>query len=189
MSSRNRKKLVIDANLALGSSDPMFNPLSVIAGDVNRRCLDAIWEEGHIAVFNKRLRREWRDHLSDSARKWLRSMNMKGRTIDEEGEDFSELLDPACGCQAVDRHKADLEKDFHLVQSALATEQIIISRETNFPAFIAKACSAVRELASLYYANPIEKDDACRLWIKAGADKVDDRRIDNWAEKHPKIDE
>jgi hypothetical protein len=185
MSSRNRKKLVIDANLAFGSCDPMYNPTSDIAGDMNRRCLDAVWEEGHVAVFNEQLRREWRDHASRSATKWLRSMELKSRAVDEEGEGFSELLAPACVCQSTDRHRAALKKDFHLVRSALATDRTIISRETKFPAFIAKACPTVREFALLYYANPGVEGEECRRWINAGAEKDKDRRIDAWAEKHP----
>lgn len=188
MSSRNRKKLVIDANLAFGSSDPMYNPMSDIAGDMNRRCLDAVWEEGHIAVFSGQLRREWRDHAGRSATRWLQSMELKNRAVDEEGERFSELLAPACGCQSTDGHRADLEKDFHLVRSALASEQTIISRETRFPALIAKACPTVQELASLYYANPAVEGDACRLWIKACAEKDAVRRIDVWAENHSRSD-
>ena len=175
MSSRNRKKLVIDTNVALGSSDPMYNPMSVVAGDMNRRCLDAIWDEGHDAVFNRQLRREWRIHASRSATRWLQSMALKDRIIDEEGEAFSMLLAQACDCQAVKSHKADLEKDFHLVQSALATGQTILSNESNLPKFIAIACPKVHELASLYYANPTVEGDACRLWIKAGAEKNADR--------------
>jgi hypothetical protein len=186
MSSKNRKKLVIDANLALGSSDPMYNPMSEVDGDMNRRCLDAVWEEGHFAVFNRQLRGEWRKHASRSAIKWLQTMELKSRTVDEEGESFSNLLAPACNCLSSDRHKADLEKDFHLVRSALATEQTIISREMNFPIFIANACPTVHELASLYYANPDIEGEACRLWIKAGAEKNDERRIDIWAKNHKK---
>ena len=111
-------------------------------------------------------------------------MEMKDRIVYEEGEAFSVLLAPACDCQAAESHKADLEKDFHLVQSALATGQTILSNESTFPRFIALACPTVRELASLYYANPAVEDDACRLWIKAGAEKEPNRRIDNWFANH-----
>jgi len=111
-------------------------------------------------------------------------MDLKNRTVDEEGERFSELLAPACDCQSTDRNRAGLEKDFHLEQSALATDQTIISREAKFPTFIAKACPTVRELTLLYYANPAVEGDDCRLWIKGGAEKDAVRRIDVWADNH-----
>ena len=189
MSSKKRKQLVIDANIALGSTDPMYNPMSGIAGDMNRRCLQAVWEEGHIAVFNKQLRREWREHASRSAIAWLQKMDLKERTVDDDGEIFSELLAPACNCQSTNRHKDDLKKDFHLVQSALATGQTILSKEMKFPTFVAQACPTVPKLIELYYANPKVEGDACRLWIKAGAEKDANRRIDVWAENHLKIGE
>jgi hypothetical protein len=67
MSRLNSKQLVLDANLALGSNDLMFNPVGDAAGDRNRRCLQAVWEEEHVAVFNRQLQREWREHASPSA--------------------------------------------------------------------------------------------------------------------------
>jgi hypothetical protein len=127
MSKWNCKQLVLDASLALGSNDLMFNPAGDVAGDRNRRCLQAVWEEEHIAVFNRQLQREWRDHASPSATAWLQRMTQKNRTVVDEGNDFSTLLQPACECLLSVEDKADLTKDFHLVQSALATGQLILS--------------------------------------------------------------
>ena len=186
MSRLNSKQLVLDASLALGSNDRMFNPVGNVAGDVNRRCLDAVWEEEHVAVFNRQLRQEWRDHASLSARAWLQRMTQKSRVVDEEGNGFSRLLQPACGCLPSAGEKADLAKDFHLAQSALATGQLILSNEVRFPRHVTRACVAVPEFAQLYYGNPAIEGEDCRLWIKAGADKEPGRRIDNWfANHHP----
>jgi hypothetical protein len=126
MSRWNRKKLVLDASIAPGSSDLMFNPTGDIAGDRNRQCLQAVWEEDHFAVFNRQLQREWRDHASPFALAWLRRMAQKNRIVVEEGAAFSELRETACKCQVSEEHCAGLEKDFHLVQSALATGQLIV---------------------------------------------------------------
>jgi hypothetical protein len=110
-------------------------------------------------------------------------MRQKNLILDEEGERFSELLGPACDCLAADGPRA-LAKDFHLVQSALASGQTVISNEKHFPELVATACLTVRELGSLFYANPDVEGDACRLWIKAGAQKDMNRRIDVWVEDH-----
>lgn len=184
MSRLNRKQLVLDASLAWGSNDPMFNPRGNAAGDRDRRCLEAVWEEEHIAVFNRQLRREWWDHASPSAAAWLRKMTQKSRTHDDEGNDFSPLLQPACDSLPSAGEKADLAKDFHLVQSALATGQLILSNEVRFPRHVARASVAVPELARLYYGNHRIEGEDCRLWIKAGADKEPNRRIDNWFANH-----
>jgi len=184
MSRLNSKRLVLDASLALGSNDLMFNPIGDASGDRNRKCLLAVWEEEHVAVFNRLLRQEWRDHASRSAAAWLRNMTQKHRTLDNEGDDFSPLLLPACDCLPNDGEKVALAKDFHLVQSALATGQLILSNEVRFPRYVTWACVAVPELAQLYYGNPRIEGEDCRLWIKAGAEKEPDRRIDNWFANH-----
>jgi len=184
MNRFNSKQLVLDASLALGSNDRMFNPGSDVAGDRNRKCLVAIWEEEHVAVFNRQLQREWRDHASPSSVAWLRKMIQKSRMVVDEGNNFSPLLQPACDCLSSPGEKADLAKDFHLIKSALATGQLILSNEVRFPRHVTRACEAVPELAQLYYGNPGVEDEVCRLWIKAGADKEPDRRIDNWFANH-----
>lgn len=184
MSLANSKQLVIDANLALGSNDRMFNPMGENPGDRNRRCLLAVREEKHVAIFNLKLRREWRAHASPFAIGWLQNMERKNLTADEEGERFSGLSASACDCLASEGNKRALAKDFHLVQSALATGQLILSNEREFPRFVALACGEVPELLLLHYANPAVEGDACILWIKAGASKEADRRIDAWVRSH-----
>lgn len=182
MTKWNRKQLVLDASVALGSNDQMFNPAGQTAGDQNRKCLQAIWEEGHVAVFNRQLQEEWRKHASPYGLSWLQNMTQKSRTVVEEGDRFSELLRPACLCQVVDAHRKALEKDFHLVQSALAAGQLILSNEARFPSFLATACRTVPALLKLYFGGPVIEGEACRLWIKAGAEKEYERRVDQWAE-------
>jgi hypothetical protein len=183
MSRWNSKQIVVDANLAGGSSnDRMFNPILGDLGAQNRQCLQAIWEEEHFAVFSRKLRDEWNRHASSHAKRWLRNMEQKSRIVPEDGEPFAELAGPACACLSVAGERAALAKDFHLIQSALATGQLILSNEVRFPRYVAFACEVVRELASLYYANPVVEGDPCRLWIKAGAEKTADRRIDVWAD-------
>lgn len=184
MSKWNSKQLVLDASLSLGSNDLMFNPVGDIAGDRNRKCLQAVWEEEHMAVFNRQLQREWRTHASPYAKLWLQNMIRKSRTLIAEGDVFSRLKEPACRCQTPDAQRAALEKDFHLVQSALATGQVILSNETRFPRYVANACPAVPELLGLHFGGPSVEGEPCRLWIKAGAEKERTRRIDVWAENH-----
>lgn len=184
MSKWNSKQLVLDASVALGSNDLMFNPAGDVAGDRNRKCLQAVWEEEHVAIFNRQLQREWRNHASRYAVDWLQNMTRKGRTLLVEGEAFARLIEPACQCQASDAQTMALEKDFHLVQSALATGQSILSNETRFPRHVANACPTVPELRELHFGGPVVEGETCRLWIKAGADKEHTRRIDVWVETH-----
>jgi hypothetical protein len=111
-------------------------------------------------------------------------MIQKSRMVVDEGNNFSLLLQPSCDCLPGAGEKASLAKDFHLVQSALATGQLILSNEVRFPRYVAQACVDVPKLAELYYGNPRVEGEDCRLWIKAGAEKEPDRRIDNWFANH-----
>lgn len=181
MSRWNRKQIVLDASLSTGSSDSRFNPLSQHPGDENRRLLEAVWEEEHISVFNQQLRQEWREHASPFALAWLARMALKNRTIIEEGSDFLPLLQTVCDCLRSHSEKEAMAKDFHLIRSALATGQLIVSNEVRFPRSLARACEALGELRLLYYGNPGVEGDECRLWIKSGAEKIPTRRIDVWA--------
>jgi hypothetical protein len=184
MSKWNRKQLVLDASVAFGSSDRMFNPVGDVAGDQNRKCLEAVRDEEHVAVFNRQLQQEWRTHMSPFARQWLQFMTRKGRTLIEEGDSYSRLKEPACLCQGAAEQRTALEKDFHLIQSALATGQLILSNETKFPRYVANACQMVPDFLQLYYGGPVVEGEVCRLWIKGGAEKEGQRRIDVWAHYH-----
>jgi hypothetical protein len=181
MTRKNGKRLVIDANIAHSAG----------AGEVpssrySRISLETVLQGDYVVVFNRSLRQEWKDHSSKFATIWWRSMFAQKRIEDAEGEEFAHHLGRACSCLEHDRWKGDLAKDFHLVQSALASGHTILSLEKNFPAYVTAACRSVKELASLYYANPAAEGDVCILWIKNGAEKDADRRIDAWCKKHLK---
>jgi hypothetical protein len=172
-------RLVIDANISqsAGSSDV---PSSIYS----RECLNEVLDQEHRAVFSQQLLTEWREHSSFYARKWLRSMTARKRIENIEGEEFAMYADRACACLEHDRSKEALRKDFHLAQSALASDRTIVSNEREFPAFVAVACTRVRVLSRLYYANPVIEGESCTQWIREGAEKDASRRIDIWAANH-----
>lgn len=184
MSGAAGKEIVIDANVAYssGDSDRLFNPID--AGPVNhsRQCLNAVLESGHSVVFSRALMAEWGNHANAYAKRWLRTMEQKGRVNRHDGDEFAPLLDPACACLASKKQMAALTKDFHLAQSALATGQLILSNECWFPRYVRKACDAVPDLLLLHYSNPIIEQLSCEAWIKSGAEKEPTRRIDVWAQ-------
>ena len=179
MTRKNGKRLVIDANIAHSAGAG-----EVPASRYSRTSLEAVLEGEYVAVFNSSLRAELKDHSSKTFQIWWRSMSAQKRIEDREGIEYAHHLDPACACLEHDRWKEALRKDFHLVQSALASGHTILSNEKNFPKFIAIASRNVRDLSDLYYANPAAEGDICIHWIKAGAERDADRQIDVWAENH-----
>ena len=182
MNEKTGKQIVIDACVATScSSGELFNPEPVSIGIHCRNCLMAITDGAHTAVFSQMLLKEWSDHPSTFSRRWLAEMILAEKVlINVEGSEYDYLLGVAYA--GLTTEKAPLTKDFHLVRSALAAGQIIISKEKRFSNIMAKATKVVPEFASLYYGNPEVEEDRCINWIKEGAEKQPDRRIDIWAE-------
>jgi hypothetical protein len=61
-----------------------------------------------------------------------------------------------------------------------------LSNEIRFAQQVSYACNSVSALLSLHYGNPALEGENCRLWIKAGAEKEAERRIDHWVLNHAK---
>jgi hypothetical protein len=181
MTRNNRKRLVIDANVARSAGDS-----DVPVSHYSRAALDAILQGEFIAVFSVALRTEWNKHASLHSKLWWASMFARRRVENNDGLEFATHLDRACSCLEQDKLKEALAKDFHLLQSALASGRTIISNEKNLPKLVAIAGSKVRELSMLYYANPAVEGDNCILWLRAGAELEADRRIDVWESNHLK---
>lgn len=175
MTRRNRKKLVIDANIA-SSAGAAPAPVSLHS----RHCLEVIRRDEHIAVFNSQLRREWKNHASLIAKQWQVAMQQRRRIIDVEGDEFAYLSDPASACLAEAAWGIALRKDFHLVQSALGADQLILSNENALPTYLRRSCESVPELRNLYFGNPEREGTDCIGWIKAGAKKEPKRRADRF---------
>jgi hypothetical protein len=110
-------------------------------------------------------------------------MEQHRRIEDEEGDEFAYLLDRACACLEYAAWQDALRKDFHLVQSSLATGQILLSNESKLPGHLTTCCNSVPAFRKLFFANPEKEKDACIQWIKAGAKKDPHRRIDQWSRR------
>jgi hypothetical protein len=111
-------------------------------------------------------------------------MVLRNRTVVCEGDEFTSLLELACAGLSTGQEKAQLAKDFHLIRSALASGQLILSNEVRFPRQVGLACEVVPQFTQLYYGNPRIEGEDCRLWIKAGAVKESNRRMDRWFAIH-----
>ena len=184
MSQNGGKQIVIDACVAsCCSSGDIFDPHPEHSGTHCRNCLMAIAQGGHFAVFNRKLMKEWDDHASRFARHWRVEMILTEKVLQNiEGEEYSYLLE--CACAVLTTEKDALANDFHLVQSALATGQLIVSIERRFPQIVSVASKTIVVLALLYFANPDVEGDKCIRWIRDGAEKHLKRHIDVWARSH-----
>lgn len=175
MTRRSRKRLVIDANIA-GSAGNSAALVSIYS----RKCLEEIRRDEHIAVFNSRLRAEWKKHASLLAKQWQVAMQQRRRIENLEGNEFESLLEPSCDCLDEASWKAALRKDFHLVKSALAADQILLTNELRLPTHLKCSCRHVTELRRLFIAIPEREQEEFINWVKAGAKKEIKRRVDRY---------
>jgi hypothetical protein len=170
-------RLVVDANIAQSAGTSNV-PESIYS----RECLNAVRDSGHVAVFCQQLLDEWGEHASLVSRRWWKSMAARRRIERFEGEQFAILQDRACACLVEEKRRVALEKDFHLVRAALATDRSILSNETEFPKLLAMAAASISPLAAIVYGNPAIEEEACVEWIKAGAMPAAARMIGAWGD-------
>jgi hypothetical protein len=66
-------------------------------------------------------------------------------------------------------------KDAHLLETALATDRVVISRDEIVRALFHRASKMIGDLRRLHWANPEISAEAVHSWIRAGA-KAEARR-------------
>ena len=124
MRSRNSKRLVIDTDVAQASGDEdATDPRAINCRDF----LKEVRAQDHRVVMTREISDEWKRHQSGFALEWRVSMDAR-RKIDrinppEHLEIQDKITDTASGEDEIEA----IEKDFHLLEAALATDQTIIS--------------------------------------------------------------
>ncbi len=159
-------RLVIDASVTRSASPGLKTDLQ--AGSY--AALNQALEICHRIVFSDALREEWHRHRSRYSASWLRSMYAKKKVValPEAAPDLSfrqSLLESATR----PKDRAALEKDLLLVEAALATDSIIISRDDVMRELLRSAAAQVPRLRGLVWANPAKDADFIDwLWGRTG---------------------
>jgi hypothetical protein len=114
----------------------------------------------HRIVFTEALRKEWHRHRSNYSARWLGSMYAKKKVevVPGPGESDS-FRDQVLACAAKGKDREAMAKDFLLIEAALATDAIIISRDDAARTLFRQAASQVPRLRPLIWANPAT--DSC----------------------------
>src|SRR5258708_17584182 len=120
---KNRKRIVVDASVAraAGGEDATF-PQSKHCRDL----LTTILNVCHGAVITPPIRDEWNKHQSIFALQWRRQMISRKKLILIEVNANKELRSKVTA-NTSEKDQVTMLKDFHLLEAALATDQIVIS--------------------------------------------------------------
>jgi hypothetical protein len=151
---------------------PVLNPLS-------RQCrvvLEVTLETGHTVVLSPEGSKEWRKHASGFSRRWLVEMFARRQVLRVEsgesliGSRLSRLPLSASALRAI-------AKDIHLLEAALATDRIVISRDEEVRRLFREACGEVREIRQVSWANPEIEVEGVADWVREGARAEAKRRL------------
>ena len=131
----------------------------------------------HRATMTPELGEEWKTHRSPFARKWLCSMFAHKKVVGIPGESNESLRDDIARAINTAKKREAAEKDMHLIEAALATEQVIISLDEKARDLFSAASRRVRPLRKITWANPEKQEENVAKWLRAGAGSEEDRML------------
>ena len=169
------KRLVIDTDVAQASgSEEATHPRA-------KHCRDFLQEMlslGHSVVMTQEISNEWKRHRSGFARRWRVSMDARKKVLRINALVDEELRNKIEKTATNPDEIEDMQKDFHLLDAALATDQTIISLEEIIRGLFARASQRVGEIRDIVWVNPerIEEEEPL-VWLQNGAAPEDQRKL------------
>ena len=176
MRARDSKRLVIDADVAGTCGNKVLpDPRAINC----RNFLNVVLSLSHCVVMTEKISDEWKRHASPFARRWRVSMDARrkiDRTIDPpENEN---LCTKIVNTARSERQRENMEKDFHLLQAALATDQTIISLDETVRQLFKRASQQVGEIQDIIWVNPDRTAEEQPIgWLQNGAPPEPHRQL------------
>ena len=179
MRSRDSKRLVVNASVARAAGGVEATAsVSVSCTEFLETFRD---ECPHHVVMTPELSEEWETNQSKFAATWLRSMIARKRFDYEDPPVNQALCDEIEGTATSENEIEDMQKDFHLLEAALVTDQTIISLDETIRRLFAHATQGVGEIRDLVWVNPERMEEEEPLvWLENGAPPEDRRKLRAW---------
>ena len=116
------------------------------------------------------LSEEWNKHQSNFSARWLKSIIARKRFIYVNPPQNSTLSDKIEMTASRERDIEALQKDFHLLQAALATDQTVISLDQTIRGLFKRASQQVGEIRDIIWVNPDRTAEEQPIaWLQNGA--------------------
>ena len=166
MRARDSKRLVIDTDVARASGDEdATDPRAIHCRDF----LKEVRAQDHRVVMTRKISDEWKRHRSRFAFEWRVSMDAR-RKIDRINPPEDQTLQDKITTTTSDENEIEvMEKDFHLLQAALATDQTVISLDETVRELFARTAQSVGEIQHIIWVNPDRLEEQPILWLQNGA--------------------
>ena len=166
MRRRDSKRLVIDTDVAQASGDEDATaPRAINCRDF----LKAVRSQNHRIVMTREINSEWKNHQSRFALEWRVSMDARRRVDRIDTPAYEELRDKVAGTTTDADEIENMEKDFHLLQAALAADQTVISLDETIRRLFGRASQQVGEIRGIIWVNPDKAEEQPIAWLQNGA--------------------
>lgn len=166
------RRLVVDTNVARSASENQ-HPVS----DACRQVLETMLTGQHRVVLSATQYWEWQKHQSGFAKRWLRQMVGRKLHVVLNPEPDSGLTDGIYGLRCPSRVRQEMLKDVHLLENALATDDVVLSQETNVFGLFCTHAAELKLSRPVAWVNPTDNTPACIAWVEAGAPVADARCV------------
>jgi hypothetical protein len=161
------KSIVIDTSVASAATEKTTLDKS------SKNCCDvlkAVLDYNFRLVMTPEIKDEWNKHQSTFSRKWRLSMIAKKR-LDYLNIGANESLRARIDTIAMltDKDREAMWKDYILIEAAIATDKIIISRDEKARTPFHKAAIMISELKAIAWVNPDKPEEDSINWLRSGA--------------------
>ena len=176
MRNKKSKRLVIDTDVAKASgSKTATHPRA-------KNCRDFLLEVrtlNYRVVMSAEIRKEWKYRSSHFSRRWLVAMEKRKKVCDIGNPPKNEKLRTRISSTgAKKKDSRTMDKDFRLLQAALATDQTIISLDETVRGLFKHASQQVGEIRNIIWVNPDRTTEEQPItWLQNGAPPEPDRQL------------
>ncbi|HQL61430.1 MAG TPA: hypothetical protein PLQ35_03975 [bacterium] len=178
MTETESKRVVIDASIAgaAGGEAATYSTSINCTNFLNVFYLDT----DLIMVMTLEIRGEWKEHRSNFAYTFLANMVSDDRICSIQEDDLLEIRKLKSKMDPIPLRKKlreDLEKDFILIEAALATDKTVISLDDKARKGFEQISQELKKLRSIVWVNPDRHIEAVLSWLKDGANPVEEYRL------------
>ena len=167
MNKASSRCLVIDADIVCAASDSN-------CPDPTPRCcrafLSSVFNICHRVALTPEIREEWDRHKSRVGVQWRASMSDHEKIVLLESLEVNQALRDAIQDLRINQEERDVMlKDCHLLEAALATDRIVVSRDGTARGLFARHAESLPGIADVVWVDPVKSAEEVASWLKNGA--------------------
>lgn len=165
-------RLVINTSIARAAG---LSPHST--SKICRDFLEAVSKLCHSVVLTRDIFDEWKMHRSNYTSKWLVSMYARKKVCRLSKSENLDLWSKIESSVENDEDRLAMQKDFCLIEAAMATDWIVVSRDENARRLFNDAAKEIGELRNLMWVNPEKAEDQLISWLESGDEPEGEHRL------------